>query len=539
MKQILQTFKNGRVFLEDVPPPTLRPEGVLVQSAASIISAGTERTLLELGKKSMLGKAKARPDLVKKILQKTRQEGLLATWNNVASKLDKPTPLGYSAAGVIIDVGNNVTGLTKGDRVAIAGAGYANHAQWNYVPQNLVAKIPDSVSFEDAAYATICSIALQGVRLGHPQIAEKVCVIGLGLIGLITVQLLKASGCCVMGIDPVEERRKLALQLGAEQVSDLEFAEKTVQHWSNGKSADSTFITASSPSHQPVELAGVLTRKCGSVIVVGIVGMNIPRHDYYQKELTLKVSMSYGPGRYDACYEERGIDYPYDYVRWTEQRNLEASLQLMQSQAIDLQSLTSHRFPFESALEAYQLLQSGQSSLGMVLEYPQDTVYQSQLSLDNQASFTKTHQASRVDQLHVGFIGAGNYASLHLLPHLHKRSDVSLIGLSGATGISSKKQGQKFQFEYCTSQTEELILDPNIHSLWIATRHRTHADLVVQSLNSGKHVFVEKPLCLNPDELDAIRQAYQEANAKKPTLHCSRTQSPFCKNYDSNQRILS
>ena len=512
MKQILQTFKNGRVFLEDVPPPALHDEGILVQSVASVISAGTEKMLLELGQKSMLGKAQARPDLVKKIIYKTRKEGFLKTWENIASKLEKPVPLGYSASGIIVDIGKHVMGFAKGERVAIAGAGYANHAQWNYVPQNLAAKIPDAVSFESAAYTTICSIALQGIRLANPQLGEKTCVIGLGLIGLITVQLLKANGCCVIGFDPLEERRKLALKMGAEQVGNLESAEELMQYWSNGKGADQTFITASTPSQQPIELAGILTRKCGGVIVVGLVGMNIPRNDYYKKELSIKVSMSYGPGRYDPLYEESGVDYPYHYVRWTEQRNLEAVLGLMKSGLLDMQPLTSHHFSFDSALEAYQLLQSESSSLGIILEYPQKVCYQSKLE------FSQPQKNQPLDTLHIGFIGAGNYASLHLLPHLKKHSDVSLIGIAGSGGASSKKQGRKFGFQYGTSDVQDLIQDSQIENIWIATRHRSHASLVSKVLQAGKHVFVEKPLCLTLEELKAVSEAYLEANLHKQTL---------------------
>ncbi len=512
MKQILQTFKNGRVFLEEVPPPTLRAEGVLVQSVASVISAGTEKMLLELGQKNMLGKAKARPDLVKKVIQKARKEGLLATWQNISSKLEKPVPLGYSASGIVKEVGQKVTEFSIGDRVAIAGAGYANHAQWNYVPKNLVAKIPDSVSFESAAYATICSIALQGIRLANPQLGEKTCVIGLGLIGLITVQLLKANGCHVIGFDLLKERRDVALKVGADQVGSLEFAEELTQHWSHGKGADHTFITASTPSQQPIELAGLLTRQCGNVIVVGLVGMNIPRNDYYKKELSVKVSMSYGPGRYDPLYEESGIDYPYHYVRWTEQRNLEAVLGLMESGLLDVKSLTSHRFEFDSALEAYQLLQKGTHSLGMVLEYNQESSYQSRLTL------SEPQTSLPLETLHIGFVGAGNYACAHLLPHLQKRTDVRLVGIAGAGGASSKSQGQRFGFQYCTSNFEDLTSDPQIQSIWIATRHRSHADLVIRALQAGKHVFVEKPLCLSMEELEDISAAYTEANLHKPTL---------------------
>ena len=320
MRQVLQNVKTGETSLETVPPPALHSGGVRVRTAASLISAGTEKMLIELAQKSYLGKAKARPDLVKQVLNKVKKEGLWNTFQKVRSKMERPMPLGYSAAGIVEQVGADVQGLHAGDRVAIAGAGYANHAEVNFVPKNLVAKMPDGVSFEVASYGTVASIALQGVRLARPQLGEYVAVIGLGLIGLITVQLLKANGCRVIGLDLDAAKVELAQQIGLDRgvVSSREDPAAAVEQFTAGRGADHTLITAATKSNGPIEQAGEITRRKGQVVVVGAVGMDIPRDAYYHKELEVKVSMSYGPGRYDPSYEEGGIDYPYDYVRWTE-----------------------------------------------------------------------------------------------------------------------------------------------------------------------------------------------------------------------------
>ena len=332
MKQILQNIKSGDLTLEDVPPPALLPMGIRVRTAMSLISAGTERMIIELAQKSLVGKAQARPDLVKQVIDKAKKEGVLNTFRNVMSKLDKPMPLGYSAAGIVEAVGAEAATFSVGDRVAIAGAGYANHAEVNYVPKNLAVRIPDGVSFEEAAYTTVASIALQGVRNCKPELGENVAVVGLGLIGLITAQLLRANGCRVIGIDLDPKKVELGLKMGMDAgvVSD---PAKEVDRFTAGRGVDHCIITASTKSNQPIELAGEITRKQGAVTVVGAIGMNIPRDAYYKKELEVNISMSYGPGRYDIAYEEGGIDYPYDFVRWTEQRNMEAVLDLMDRKA--------------------------------------------------------------------------------------------------------------------------------------------------------------------------------------------------------------
>ena len=514
MKQVLQNVKTGETTLETVPSPTLKSKGVRVRTATSLISAGTEKMLIDLAQKSYLGKAKARPDLVKKVLQKVRKEGLWSTFQKVMSKMERPMPLGYSAAGIVEQVGEEVRGLQVGDRVAMAGAGYANHAEVNFVPKNLVAEIPDGVSFDEAAYATVGSIALQGVRLAGPQLGEQVAVVGLGLIGLLTVQLLEANGCRVIGmdLDPAKVGRAEEVGLDRGVVSPEEDPEAAVEAFTGGYGADDTLITAATDSNEPIEQAGAFTRRKGQVVVVGKVGMDIPRDDYYHKELEVKVSMSYGPGRYDPSYEEGGVDYPYDYVRWTEQRNMEAVLALMAEDKLDVEALTTHQYSFGEALEAYDLIQNGtESHVGILLDYD---VEQSQDEIVRVQS-GDTHVPT--DQLGIGFVGAGNYASVHLIPHVRDHTRAELVGLTTATGMNAQQKADKFGFEYCTTELQPLLDDERIGALFIATRHSTHAEFATQALKAGKHVFVEKPMVVTEAQLEGLRKAYEEARSGQPT----------------------
>ncbi|MCS3697020.1 bi-domain-containing oxidoreductase [Salinibacter ruber] len=514
MKQIIQRVDTGETVLSNVPPPKLQEGRARVRTAASLISAGTEKMLIDLAQKSMLGKATARPDLVKKVLNKVRTEGLWTTWQKVQSKMEKPMPLGYSAAGVVEEVGGGVRGLQVGDRVAMAGAGYANHAEVSVVPKNLVAEVPDGVAFEEAAYATVGSIALQGVRLAEPQLGEQVAVVGLGLIGLLTVQLLKANGCRVVGTDLDPEKVALANELGLDRgvVASEEDPVSAVESFSGGRGVDHTLITAATDSNAPIEQAGEMTRRKGDVVVVGKVGMDVPRDAYYHKELEVKVSMSYGPGRYDPSYEEGGVDYPYDYVRWTEQRNMEAVLGLMAEGKLDVEALTTHRYPFENALDAYDLIQhSDEPHVGIVLDYdvekPQEEIVHVQPD--------RTHVS--VDDLGVGFVGAGNYASVHLIPHVRDHARTELVGLCTATGKSAKQAADSFGFEYCTTDLQPLLDDDAIDAVFIATRHSTHAEFATRALEAGTHVFVEKPMVVTEDQLDTLRDAYEDAQTDRPT----------------------
>ena len=514
MLQVLQNVKSGDLSLETVPPPALLPGGARVRTAASLISAGTEKYMIELAQKSYLGKAQARPDLVRQVINKAQKEGWMNTFQSVMTKLDKPMPLGYSAAGVVEAVGDDVLSPRLGERVAVAGAGYANHAEVNYVPKNLVAPIPEGVSFEEAAYTTVASIALQGVRLAQPELGDNVVVSGLGLVGLIAVQLLKANGCRVFGLDFDESKVHLALELGMDDGLVLSEGNTAaaVERFTKGRGADHVLVAAATKSSQPIELAGELARRKGQVVVVGNVGMDVPRKVYYEKELELKLSMSYGPGRYDASYEEGGIDYPYDYVRWTEQRNMEAALDLMAQGKLDVRRLTTHTFPFEQAIEAYDLIQAGKEPyVGIVLSYDVEKAQKATV----QVKPAQAHTPS--DGLAVGFVGAGNYATLHLIPRLQKHADVRLKGLVTATGLNAQKQANKFGFAYCTTDIQPVLEDETIDAVFIATRHSTHAEYTVRALQAGKHVFVEKPLTVNSEELAAICEAYEAANTERPT----------------------
>ncbi len=513
MKQIVQDVSSGELSLSDVPPPTLVPRSVRVRTAASLISAGTEKSMIDLGKKSMLGKAMARPDLAKKVVKKAQTEGWYKTFQSVMSKLDEPRPLGYSAAGIIEDVGAEVDRFSIGDRVAIAGAGYANHAEVSTVPKNLVASVPDGVSFEQAAYTTVASIGLQGIRLADPQLGDRVAVIGLGLIGLLTVQMLKANGCQVLGIDLDPEKVKLGRELGIDAgcVASEEDPVTEAERFSKGHGCDQTLITAATKSNEPVEQAGAMTRRKGEVVAVGNVGLDVPRDVYYEKELSLHVSMSYGPGRYDPSYEEGGIDYPFEYVRWTEQRNMEAVLNLMAQDQLNVDTLTTHTYSFEDALEAYDLIRGEREPhIGIVLKYDVEK------SQPRVIHVSESQESASSDTLCLGCIGAGNYASRFLLPHLQSQRDAHLKGLVTATGPSAEKKANKFDFEYCTTETQAVFDDEEIDAVVIATRHSTHADFTVRALEAGKHVFVEKPMVVNEDELDAVIAAYEEANSHQP-----------------------
>lgn len=514
MRQVVQNVKNGQLEVREVPPPALLAGGVLVRTAASIISPGTEKMVLELGKKSLIGKARERPDLVRQVLKRARAYGITATVQSVMSKMDQALRLGYSAAGVVEEVSADVLDVKVGDRVAIAGAGYASHAEVNFVPRNLTASIPDNVSFEQAAYTTIAAIAMQGIRLARPELSEIVAVSGLGLIGLITVQLLKANGCRVIGLDLNKEKVELAKACGLDEgiVLDVDDPHRAIDRFSNGRGVDLTLITAATTSNQPVELAGEITRRKGRIVAVGAVGLNIPRDVYYLKELELKISMSYGPGRYDRSYEEAGLDYPYDYVRWTERRNLESALELMSRGQLNVQSLTTHRFPIEQAADAYSMIYAGTDPyVGVVLEYDLDRPQQKVIDV----AAAQPHKST--NQIGVGFVGAGNYASAHLLPHLKSNKDVRLVGLASATGLNSKQKAEKFGFNYCATEIKPLLDDETVDALFIASRHSAHAGLTTQALNAGKHVFVEKPMVVTEAQLDAVIDAYNKANATKPT----------------------
>jgi polar amino acid transport system substrate-binding protein len=508
MKQVIQDLRTRELKVTEVPPPVAQRGRVLVRTVASLISAGTERSTVEMGNRSLFGKARERPDLVKQVIQKAQNEGIVSTLNAVRAKLGSVTALGYSASGIVIGVGDDVTEFRAGDRVACAGAGYASHAEVLSVPKNLCALLPENVDFESAAFSTLGAIALQGLRLANPTLGEAFVVIGLGLIGQLTVQLLKANGCRVFGIDPDEQRQTLARQLGADETCSPDDEAGKVLQWSRGRGADGVLITAATSSNQPIEMAGGISRLKGRVVAVGLVGLDIPRDIYYHKELTLNISMSYGPGRYDPEYEERGHDYPFAYVRWTEGRNLEALLDLVAGGRVNVAPLVSHRFSVEDAESAYQLItgEVKQPYLGILIRYDPDREIEKRIRLSDA-------QATPESSVSIGLIGAGSYAKRHLLPNF-KTAGAQFQTVATASGVSAREVGEKYGFHYCVSGADEVIDDKDTNLIVIATRHDTHAELAQRALERGRHVFLEKPLALNDEELQRVIDAAVRSDRK-------------------------
>ncbi len=515
MKQMLQNLKTGIISVEDVPRPMLRDGGIVVRTHKSLISAGTERMMLSLGKKSLLGKAKERPDLVKKVLDKMKKEGFWATFQTVRDKLDSEMPLGYSNCGEVVEVGARARRFEVGGLVACAGAGYANHAELNYIPRLLAVPVPQGVSTEAASYATVGTIALQGVRLADLRVGEAVVVLGLGLIGQLTVQILKASGCRVAALDISSERVKLAADNGADMalVLEGERTEKQVLDFTRGRGADAILITAATSSNEPIEQAARLARDRAKVIMVGVTGMDIPRTPYFKKELTFIVSRSYGPGRYDTDYEEHGQDYPVGHVRWTENRNIEAFLDMVASGAVRPEVCTTHRFAIDDAVSAFELiLGSSEPYLGVVLEYPQDATSGKETG-DKETESTRiefpTAAAKPTDNVGLSFIGAGGFARGVHMPNAAKLNNASVRGIVDASGMAGKSAGNKFGAAFCASTESEVLEDAETDAVVIVTPHSQHADGVCRALAAGKAVLVEKPLAINVDGLRKIHKTLQ------------------------------
>lgn len=511
MKQVLQNRKTGRPFVGEVPVPALTRGRVLVRTVASLISAGTERAAVELVSKGLVREARQRPDLVKAVVAKVKNEGLLNTFASVRDKMAASQSLGYSAAGIVAAVAEDVTEFQVGDRVACAGVGFASHAEVLSVPKNLCVQLPENVSFESGAYGTLGAIALQGVRLAEPTLGESIVVIGLGLVGQLTVQLLKANGCRVFGLDLDQSRVSLALELGADKavVSNDETA-KEIEAWTRGYGADAVLITAATDSNQPIEFAARVSRLKGRVIVVGMTGMDIPRAPFFSRELKLVISMSYGPGRYDPEYEERGQDYPLPYVRWTEKRNIESFLELIGEGRVNVERLTTHRFPITEADRAYQLISGNlhEPNLGVVLNYDPEAPVRRKISLGAAAPVRKSEKSVRL-----GVIGAGGYVPAMLLPHF-KSEGVEFCSIATATGISAHDVGKRFGFAYAVSNAEEVLDEPSVNLVVIGTKNDTHAELARGALERNKHVFVEKPLALNDQQLESVLEAVAASPAK-------------------------
>ncbi|MCE9645636.1 MAG: bi-domain-containing oxidoreductase [Chloroflexi bacterium] len=531
MKQLLQNIKNGKTVVEDVPVPSPREGMALVKVSASLVSAGTERMVVEFAEKSYLGKARSRPDLVKQTLDKAKREGVMPTVQAVFNRLDQPMALGYSTAGTIVALGKNMQGFKVGQRVACAGGGYATHAEYNVVPRNLLTPLPKNVDFESAAFTTLGAIAMHGFRLAEPQLGENVAVIGLGLLGLLTIQLAAAAGCNVLGIDLDPKRIQLASSLGLQAVS-RKGAESASTAFTVGRGFDSVIICADTPSNDPVELAGVIARDRAKVVATGAVGLNIPRKIYYEKEISFINSRSYGPGRYDANYEENGVDYPIGYIRWTEGRNFQSVVDLMAGGKLKVTPLISHRFPIEKGIQAYEVItgKKKEAFLGVLLKYPEtvEKLESSKVVRFNVPAFKPSNNVK------LGVLGAGLYANATLLPVLRNNKDFELVGIASSGGLHAQHSGKKFGFQYATSSEDEIINDKNINTVAILTRHDSHADLVIKALKAGKHVFVEKPLAINDAQLSAIGKQLKANSHSLLTVGFNRRFAPLIQNLKSS-----
>ena len=507
-------MRTGLVEVLEVPPPHLHGPGVLVHTAVSLISAGTERASSDFARASLIEKARSRPDLVEQVLRKVRRDGLGAALRGAFERLDRPTAPGYAAAGTVVAVGDGVPELTLGDRVACAGATYATHAEINYVPRNLVVPIPrraseGEVGFDEAAFTTVGAIALHGVRLAQPQLGDRAVVIGLGVIGLLTVQILRAHGCRVAAVDLDPARCDLARALGADRASRPADASGVVAAWTGRFGADLVVVAAATDSSDPAVLAADLAREKGRIVAIGATGLDLPRRVLYQKELSVVVSRSYGPGRYDPEYEERGRPYPLTHVRWTERENMRAFLDLIADDRIDVQPLISHRFDIAHGDRAYALLQSG-PTLGILLEYPRASTdpIPAPASVDRSPSpALRVNRTPMSGRARIGAIGAGNFARGTLFPVLARAKRAELRTIVASTGLSARGASDRFGFAKPSTSVEDVWTDADCDAVVIATRHDSHAGLVIAAVEAGKAVFVEKPLCITEDELEGVVRA--------------------------------
>jgi len=527
VRQVALNYKTGAVLIENVSLPALKPGGVLVQSAYSVISTGTEGLKVRQSRMSYLGKARARPDQVRKILHTLRQQGALATYRKVMNKLDRLSPLGYSLSGVVAAVGEGAEEFTVGQRVACAGGGYASHAEVNFVPRNLVVAVPEGVTMQHAAFMTLGAIAMQGFRQAEMHLGESACVIGLGLLGQITVQILAAAGIEVVGVDPIASRCKLAEEHGAAMAcgphdQTLILATKRL---TGGEGVDCVLITASGDTNGPVELAARLARDRARVVDIGRVRLDIPFKDYYEKELDLQLSRSYGPGRYDPSYEERGFDYPIGYVRWTERRNMSCFLDLVASGKIHLDSIISAVYPFDDIGLAYRdIAEGGDRLLGAVIRYPKSEDLDR--SLPN-LSVTRKPKGRSEGSVRTGVIGAGNFSTSVLLPHLNRLADVCLTELATTRGLSGADAARKFPFERTGTDYHALLNAADIDAVIIATRHATHAAMTAEGLRAGKSVFVEKPLAISLADVQLVRRTLVDTGNHRLMVGFNRRFSPY------------
>jgi predicted dehydrogenase/threonine dehydrogenase-like Zn-dependent dehydrogenase len=504
MKQVLQHLKTGVTEVAEVPCPRAGSGQLLIRTRRTLVSAGTERMLVEFGRAGLIDKARQQPDKVRMVLEKVRADGIAPTVAAVRNKLDQPITTGYCNVGVVVEVGAGVAGFRAGDRVVSNG----KHAEMVCVPVNLCARVPEGVSDDEAAFTVLASIALQGIRLVQPTLGETVVVTGLGLIGLLTVQLLRAHGCRVLGIDFDARKLELACSMGAAVVDAGAGADPVAfaQAYSRERGVDAVIITAATRSNEPVHQAALMCRKRGRIVLVGVTGLELSRADFYEKELSFQVSCSYGPGRYDPAYEERGQDYPVGYVRWTEQRNFEAVLDMLAERRLQVAELLSHRFAIEEAPQAYDVVAGSEPALAILLEYPAAELAPGDRRSRRTIALAAAPASAGNGGATLSFIGAGNYASAVLIPAF-RATGATLNALGSAGGVSAVHAGRKYGFRQATTDTAALLADPQTHAIVISTRHDSHASLVLQALAAQKHVFVEKPLCLTLDELRAIEAA--------------------------------
>ncbi|MFI6679306.1 bi-domain-containing oxidoreductase [Kribbella sp. NPDC050470] len=550
MKQVAQNYKSGELAVLDVPPPTCAPGGVLVRSLYSLISTGTELMKVGEAKLSMLGKARARPDQVKKVLDSVAQQGALNTYKKVMNKLDSYTPLGYSLCGVVVEVGAGAEEFSVGQLVAAAGNEFALHAEYNWVPVNLCVPVPDGVPPEQAAFSTVGAIAMHGVRQSEVQLGDTAVVIGLGLVGQLVVRLLVAAGVRVFGIDTVEDRCRMAEKAGALHCSSADEAgiavlERSLLEASNGLGADHILLAAGGHTNGPVETAARLARDRARVVDIGKTKLDLPWNAYYDKELDVRFSRSYGPGRYDDRYELEGIDYPAGYVRWTERRNLECFIDLIAREQIDVGSLVARVFPIADATEVYQQLSSGAfQGVGFLFEYPKpepqgegepaatrgpgaSTTGQGVAASTTTRRREPAGKPAHAGAARLGFVGAGNYASSMLLPHLHKNEDVALAHVATNKSLSAANAQRRFGFEQISTDAQAVLDDESLDAIFVVTRHSTHADLACKALETGKAVFVEKPLALNDEDLDRIVATVEQTGNDRLMVGFNRRFAPL------------
>ncbi|MFO8100836.1 MAG: bi-domain-containing oxidoreductase [Dehalococcoidia bacterium] len=527
MKQLVQNYRTGELKLVEVPAPQAGAGGMLVRNVNSVVSVGTEKLMMEFAGKSLLGKALARPDLTRQVIDYARNEGLMKAYQQATSRLDNLTPLGYSSAGMVMEAGEGIDDFQAGDRVACSRGGFASHAEFIRVPRNLCARIPDNVDFESAAFTTVGAISLHAIRLCQLGPGDRIAFIGLGLLGLLGTQIAAASGYSVFGLDSDGRKVELAEQLGAggTAVAGRDDVAGLAEGFTGGAGFDAVVILASTSSNEPLETAARICRPKGKIVVPGMVRLDVPRETFYQKELSLTVSKGWGPGFDDPLYELKGVDYPPDYVRWTEQRNMAQFLEMLSEGRIQIAPLISHRFKIDEAESAYKSIMEDKSGsyIGVLLEYDSKAAEPPARKIE----LKKQPQAGQPqDKIRVGLIGAGQFATGTMLPIIKKIPAVQLRGIATNTGVTGKHAGSKFGFDYCTTDYRELLNDPDINCILIATRHDLHAGLVVEALENNKDVFVEKPLALSSDELREIIGAC-EANPKRLMVGFNRRFSPF------------